>query len=178
MLKQVVNPTYAPITHPATPFGTFEAYAHLSFPNTLCEAAEPSLSLPISFYPFYLGEHSNRVNRIFHLVGTSVALTCHARVVAALVSYLLRRQTSVQVGPEVGKVLNRLALSAGEAGKVFLTGIIGAYTCAWIGCVFCLIRDPRVISETLMICNLYQTLFRGKESSGDIQGKYWVFAVW
>ncbi|GHJ85066.1 hypothetical protein NliqN6_1468 [Naganishia liquefaciens] len=113
MLKQVVNPTYAPITHPATPFGTFEA-----------------------FYPFYLGEHSNRVNRIFHLVGTSVALTCHARVVAALVSYLLRRQTSVQVGPEVGKVLNRLALSAGEAGKVFLTGIIGAYTCAWIGHFF------------------------------------------
>ena len=43
MLKQVVNPTYAPITHPATPFGTFEAYAHLSFLSQTLFARQLSL---------------------------------------------------------------------------------------------------------------------------------------
>jgi hypothetical protein len=132
MVKQAVNPNYTPVAHPATPFRTFNEYvisknritAHLTLTNCAINLHR--------FYPFYLGEHSNRINRTLHLVGTSVALTCHARVLAALISYLVRSQGNL-LGTEVGRVLGRMALSGRDAGKVFLGGLVGAYTCAWLG---------------------------------------------
>ena len=44
---------------------------------------EPRLRTFADFYPFYLSEHSNRVSRRLHFVGTSIAL---ALMIAALLT--------------------------------------------------------------------------------------------
>lgn len=44
---------------------------------------EPRIRTFADFYPFYLSEHSNRVSRRLHFVGTSIAL---ALLIAALLT--------------------------------------------------------------------------------------------
>lgn len=58
------------------------------------------------FYPFYLSEHADRINRRFHFIGTSLGL---ASVVAALVT------------------LNAWWL---------LAGVVAGYANAWVGHFF------------------------------------------
>ncbi|MBV8380525.1 MAG: DUF962 domain-containing protein [Paucibacter sp.] len=55
------------------------------------------------FYPFYLGEHSNRTCRRLHFVGSTLALACLA-----------------------------MAIVTGSAGYVLL-GLLCGYGCAWVG---------------------------------------------
>ena len=55
------------------------------------------------FYPFYLGEHSNRTCRRWHFVGSSLALVCLT-----------------------------LLLTTGEL-QYLLYGLLCGYGCAWIG---------------------------------------------
>jgi hypothetical protein len=83
------------------------------------------------FYPFYLGEHANRVNRLMHLLGTSAAVLSTSRVLLSLVPYLL-------AGLDVrsSKEINALKLTLGEAGRVVLRGIGIGYACAWVGHFF------------------------------------------
>ncbi|KAI5452958.1 hypothetical protein NCC49_006492 [Naganishia albida] len=109
MVKQVVNATYTPIPHPAHTFRTFR-----------------------DFYPFYLGEHSRRPNRLFHLLGTSIALACHARVLLSLAPYVAGK-LSWRIRPELAEALGKLALSRGDALKIFLGGMVQGYFFAWIG---------------------------------------------
>ncbi|KAJ9098206.1 hypothetical protein QFC21_004535 [Naganishia friedmannii] len=109
MVKSVANPTYTPVAHPAQPFRTFN-----------------------EFYPFYLGEHSLRINRIFHLTGTSIALACHTRVLLSLIPYIAR-QLSLRVGPQTFDVLRKLQLSRNDALKIALGGLVQGYFFAWIG---------------------------------------------
>ena len=44
----------------------------------------PRLNRFADFYPFYLGEHSNRTCRRLHFIGTSLALVCLGRLIATL----------------------------------------------------------------------------------------------
>ncbi|WP_372528641.1 Mpo1-like protein [Piscinibacter sp.] len=47
--------------------------------NTVSTATDPkSFRSFAEFYPFYLGEHSNRVCRRLHFVGSTLALVCLA----------------------------------------------------------------------------------------------------
>lgn len=55
------------------------------------------------FWPFYLREHSNRTCRVLHYIGSSLA------------------------------ILNLAALFTTGSGWYFLSGLISAYACAWIG---------------------------------------------
>jgi len=55
------------------------------------------------FYPFYLGEHSNRTCRRLHFVGSTLALACLAA-----------------------------AIIGGSPGYVLL-GLLCGYGCAWVG---------------------------------------------
>ena len=58
------------------------------------------------FYPFYLGEHANRVSRRLHFVGTSIALLL---LVAALVT---------------------------QAWWLVAVGLVQGYALAWVGHFF------------------------------------------
>jgi len=55
------------------------------------------------FYPFYLGEHRNRVCRRLHFLGSTLALACLA-----------------------------LAIATGSGGYLLL-GLLCGYGCAWLG---------------------------------------------
>ena len=83
------------------------------------------------FYPFYLGEHANRINRLMHLLGTSAAVLSTSRVLLSLVPYLLAR-----LDLQSSKETKALQLTLGEAGKVVLRGVGIGYTCAWVGHFF------------------------------------------
>ncbi|WVF65880.1 hypothetical protein IAT40_000617 [Kwoniella sp. CBS 6097] len=81
----LANPNYTPIPQPKSAEGTdkgkFESFD--------------------SFYPFYLGEHSQPLTRRLHLVGTSVALTSFARVASSLIplsAAFISRQLSTILG--------------------------------------------------------------------------------
>jgi len=50
--------------------------------NTTTTSTDPkAFSSFAEFYPFYLGEHSNRTCRRLHFVGSSLALACLAMLV-------------------------------------------------------------------------------------------------
>jgi hypothetical protein len=50
--------------------------------NTTTASTDPkAFSSFAEFYPFYLGEHSNRTCRRLHFVGSSLALACLAMLV-------------------------------------------------------------------------------------------------
>lgn len=84
------------------------------------------------FYPFYLGEHSRRLNRILHLLGTSIAVTCHTRILLSLAPYLVRL-LRLRVGPEVERLVRGLELSRAGAGKLLLGAVVQGYAWAWVG---------------------------------------------
>ena len=56
-----------------------------------------------AFYPFYLSEHSNRICRRLHFVGSSLSLVCLA-----------------------------MLASTGKS-QYFLYGLLCGYGCAWVG---------------------------------------------
>ncbi|KAJ9118856.1 hypothetical protein QFC24_006055 [Naganishia onofrii] len=130
MVKSVVaNPSYTPVVHPAQPFRTFD-----------------------DFYPFYLGEHSRRINRIFHLTGTSIALACHTRVLLSLVPYITRQLSllHVAVGPQTLDILRKLQLSRGDALKIALGGLVQGYFFAWVGHFFVEHNKPATFKVSVM----------------------------
>lgn len=106
--SDVANPEYAPILHPATRYTSFTA-----------------------FYPFYLGEHSARANRIMHLIGTSNALgtgvygiLCAAAALAVRLRSDLEHRLPKRLRPMWGaKEWIRLAIAA----------IVQGYAWAWVG---------------------------------------------
>ena len=108
---KVVNPTYAPILHPPTRF----------------------MSLA-SFYPFYLGEHSVRVCRAMHMIGTSTALGagvyaifCAAATLAVRLHHDLERSLPISLRPKFGTK---------EWLKLAIAIIIHGYAWAWVGHAF------------------------------------------
>jgi hypothetical protein len=57
------------------PFGPYPAFNRcMSTPDT------PGFASFREFYPFYLGEHSDRRNRRLHFVGSTLVLGCVARL--------------------------------------------------------------------------------------------------
>ena len=50
---------------------------------------EPRICTFADFYPFYLSEHSNRVSRRLHFVGTSIALVLLTAALMAQVWWLI-----------------------------------------------------------------------------------------
>jgi hypothetical protein len=106
--SNVANATYTPIPHPPTPYKSFQ-----------------------SFYPFYLGEHSVRGNRIMHMTGTSAALG--AGVYGALcagAALALRLQSSLE--HVIPKLLTP-TWGAQEWLKFGIFGIVQGYAWAWLG---------------------------------------------
>jgi hypothetical protein len=83
------------------------------------------------FYPFYLGEHANRLNRLFHLLGTSASVLSSLRVFLALIPFAL-----VRLGARPDDQIRGLSLSLREARNIILRGIGIGYGCAWIGHFF------------------------------------------
>lgn len=65
--------------------------------------ATPRFASFAEFYPFYLGEHANRVCRRLHFVGSSLGLACLAMLVVT-----------------------------GQPAWL-LAGLVAGYACAWIG---------------------------------------------
>ncbi|KAH8082391.1 hypothetical protein HD553DRAFT_314780 [Filobasidium floriforme] len=122
MKQPLVNPTYQPVPHPETRFASFR-----------------------EFYPFYLGEHANRINRLMHLLGTSAAVLSTSRVLLSLVPYLLAR-----LDLQSSKEIKALQLTLGEAGKVILRGIGIGYACAWVGHFFVEKNRPATFKYPLM----------------------------
>ncbi|KAI9639088.1 uncharacterized protein MKK02DRAFT_39366 [Dioszegia hungarica] len=109
--KTLANPSYTPIPHPATPYKTFD-----------------------SFYPFYLGEHSSRINRLFHLTGSSIALTIYARVLLSLVPRILDVVSKDKA--LVARLGLRWGLTGKQMGKWLATALVQGYACAWVGHFF------------------------------------------
>jgi hypothetical protein len=108
---KIVNPAYAPIPHPPTRFMSFA-----------------------SFYPFYLGEHSVRVCRAMHMIGTSTALgvgvyaiLCAAAALAVRLHRDLGHSLPISLRPKFG---------AKEWLKLAIATTIHGYVWAWVGHAF------------------------------------------
>jgi len=72
--------------------------------TTTTAAVDPrSFQSFADFYPFYLGEHSNRTCRRLHFLGSSLSLVCLALLVATASLWW------------------------------FLAGLLCGYGCAWVG---------------------------------------------
>jgi hypothetical protein len=106
--SDVANPDYSPIVHPGTPYTSFKA-----------------------FYPFYLGEHSARANRIMHLIGTSNALGAGVYGVLCAIAALAVRLRG-DIGPSLPK---RLRPMWGAKGwfRLAIATIVQGYAWAWVG---------------------------------------------
>jgi hypothetical protein len=102
-----------------------------------------------AFYPFYTSEHSDRVNRQLHFVGTSLVLLLFACFPRSLPSVLLATVVGMVACPllaglshgfvEFGLVLLVFLvahkLSTGRLGVAVLVPLIG-YSFAWVGHFF------------------------------------------
>ncbi|KAH8800303.1 hypothetical protein F5884DRAFT_863018 [Xylogone sp. PMI_703] len=109
--KPVVNPTYETIPHPPVRYSSFEA-----------------------FYPFYLGEHAARGNRILHLTGTSIGLSTGAYAILCGVAALavrLRRDFEDKIPKRL-----RPLWSAREWLRLAFAALVQGYAWAWIGHMF------------------------------------------
>jgi hypothetical protein len=104
----VANPSYTPIPHPSTPYKTFK-----------------------SFYPFYLGEHSVRANRIMHMIGTSGALSASVYAVLCTIAALASRLHR-DLEPRLPMRL-RPGWGAKEWLRLAFATIVQAYAWAWVG---------------------------------------------
>lgn len=93
--------------------------------------AEPYTWVCREFYPFYLGEHSNRTNRMMHLLGTSASVLSTSRVLLALIPLVM-----IRLGLPLSDEIRRLGLNLTEARTIILRGIGIGYGCAWIGHFF------------------------------------------
>ncbi|GAA5974066.1 hypothetical protein JCM11641_008241 [Rhodosporidiobolus odoratus] len=102
-----VNPTYTPQPYSATGYRSFR-----------------------SFYPYYLGEHSNATC----LVGTTLALSALARATLATLPLLFILPTK-----DTKKKLDVLKFGSEgwkSVGKLALGGVMQGYVWAWIGHFF------------------------------------------
>ena len=82
------------------------------------------------FYPFYLGEHSNRTSRRLHVIGTVVALTQFAGAV------LTQQPRLVLTGLLIGYGLPGSGISSSRRTGLPPSSIrsgASAATCAWRG---------------------------------------------
>ena len=104
----VANPLYEPIVHPSTPYTSFE-----------------------SFYPFYLGEHSVRANRIMHVIGTSGGLSAGLYAALCAIASLASRMRS-DLEPLLPQRL-RPMWGAKEWLKLAMAAVVQGYAWAWIG---------------------------------------------
>ncbi|GAA6043151.1 hypothetical protein JCM8097_004343 [Rhodosporidiobolus ruineniae] len=100
----LANPTYTPQTYSTTGYNTFR-----------------------SFYPYYLGEHSNAVC----LVGTSLSLLTFLRASLAALPLLFalrnkRLEELLRFGSEGWRSVGRLVLG----------GLVQGYAWAWVGHFF------------------------------------------
>lgn len=107
----MANPTYTAVAHPATRFASFQ-----------------------EFYPFYLGEHAARANRIMHLTGTSIALSTGVYAAMCAIAALAARLRS-DLGQSIPKSLRPL-WGAKEWLKLAIAATIQGYAWAWIGHAF------------------------------------------
>ncbi|GAA5941914.1 hypothetical protein JCM1841_001054 [Sporobolomyces salmonicolor] len=76
------------------------------------------------FYPYYLGEHSNKNCRRLHLVGTTISLGTFVRASLAALPLLLvkdRRLDVLRFGSEGWK----------SVAKLLLGGLVQGYVWAW-----------------------------------------------
>ncbi|GAA5842314.1 hypothetical protein JCM9279_005342 [Rhodotorula babjevae] len=100
---RAANPTYEPQVYSKTGYSTFR-----------------------SFYPYYLGEHSNAIC----LVGTTISLGVFTRALLAAVPLLAttkdRRLDVLRFGDEGFKSI----------GKLLLGGLLQGYVWAWFGHFF------------------------------------------
>jgi hypothetical protein len=88
-----------------------------------------------SFYPFYLGEHSRRINRLLHLTGTSIAITIYGRLIAAVVAKILLA-APVAKRADLLKLAIRFGLTRAQVGKWLFLGLVQGYSFAWVGHFF------------------------------------------
>ncbi|RFU28171.1 hypothetical protein B7463_g8169, partial [Scytalidium lignicola] len=109
--RKVANPTYETIPHPPVRYTSFEA-----------------------FYPFYLGEHAMRRNRIMHLSGTSIALSTTTYMLLCGVASLavrLRRDFEHKIPKQL-----RPLWSARQWLRLAFAALIQGYAWAWLGHTF------------------------------------------
>ncbi|BGP21884.1 hypothetical protein JCM10295v2_000761 [Rhodotorula toruloides] len=106
-VERVANPEYKPQPYSITGYSTFR-----------------------SFYPYYLGEHSNQVCRRLHLIGTTIALGTFTRALLAAAPLLAKDPKSrldvFRFGSEGWK----------SVGKLVLGGFLQGYVWAWVGHFF------------------------------------------
>ncbi|GAA5926960.1 hypothetical protein JCM3775_007090 [Rhodotorula graminis] len=104
---RVANPTYEPQAYAQGGYATFR-----------------------SFYPYYLGEHSNAICRRLHLVGTTISLGVFTRALVAAIPLLAttkdRRLDVLRFGDDGFKSI----------GKLLLGGLLQGYVWAWVGHFF------------------------------------------
>lgn len=109
--KTAANPTYERIPHPTTRYTSFE-----------------------SFYPFYLGEHAARGNRVMHLTGTSLGVSTGAyMVVCGIASLAVRLRRDLE--DKIPKQLRPL-WGAREWLRLAFLGLVQGYAWAWFGHAF------------------------------------------
>ncbi|EJU04625.1 hypothetical protein DACRYDRAFT_13848 [Dacryopinax primogenitus] len=118
----VANPTYERISLPPTPYKSFRA-----------------------FYPFYLGEHRNRINRMLHLVGTSGSIVIFGRVVAAAVPYLCK----LLEYPHLASRTRGWAIQEKDIWKYVVLAIVEGYGLAWMGHFFAERNRPATFTYPL-----------------------------
>jgi hypothetical protein len=106
--SSLANPTYKPVAHPARRFASFR-----------------------EFYPFYLGEHAARANRIMHLAGTSIALSTGVYAALCTVAALAAHLRS-DLEHLIPKSLRPL-WGAKEWLKLAITATVQGYAWAWVG---------------------------------------------
>jgi hypothetical protein len=106
--SNLANPTYKPVAHPAMRFASFR-----------------------EFYPFYLGEHAARANRIMHLTGTSIALSTGVYAALCTVAALAAHLRS-DLEHLIPKSLRPL-WGAKEWLKLAITATVQGYAWAWVG---------------------------------------------
>ncbi|KZO96640.1 hypothetical protein CALVIDRAFT_537005 [Calocera viscosa TUFC12733] len=107
--KMVANPTYEAVSPQTTPFKSFR-----------------------DFYPFYLGEHRNKVNRALHLVGTTGSIALGVRLAASAVPYICGLLSYPQlVNRTRGWVINEK-----DVWKWALLAVVNGYAFAWVGHFF------------------------------------------
>ena len=106
--SKVANPSYTPIVHPSTTYTSFTA-----------------------FYHFYLGEHSVRTNRIFHIVGTFTAFSTSVYAALCTVATIASR-VSPDLESSLPKIL-RPRWGAKEWSRLAIITIVQGYAWAWFG---------------------------------------------
>jgi len=105
----VANPNYQVVPAPATPFKSFA-----------------------DFYPFYLGEHRNPVNRSLHLFGTSCAIALGLRFAASAVPHICKALDQ----PHWANLTRGWSVPEKDVWKWALAPIVMGYGFSWVGHFF------------------------------------------